>query len=818
MKKRMIMLLLAAVLVLSLAACGGGRGDEQDIDDTHFATYAYLPTHIELPDMDGWLQGMVVHGDRIFYYFLDHNSDDDMMDFNRLPEIGDFEDIDDVDGYNDSTDDIDNSTDSEALNDFDDEIDWDNWTPPAPDIVVMSVSAAGDDFQEIRIPAESGSMQVAGFHVTDEGHLAFLIVTNDWSEAGSSVSVDYLVYTMDGERVSERDLSHIVPAGVDWFSVDQAFFLADGRMALTSWAERGAILYLLDREGRTVGELEMDSAQGITELPGGRIVMTDWEQDGDNFFEVLRVVDFDAGEWDETYRISFGGARNLRPAGDYPFDFLMDDGVHLTGYNMETGQRSLILNWIEVGLASGWDYSVGFLDDGRIAVLTSTWTGTGGRRGGDGSWQTELMVLTRVPRAELPERTVLTLGGMWFSEEVRQAIVAFNRESQTAQIQVKDYSLYSTPDNWRAGANRFAMDLATGRGPDLVWMWMGDIAIDMGLLADLYTFIDADPVLNRSDFFPNILQAVETSGGSLPMLPNAFGVQTMIGMADTVGHIDSWTLADMLRFVDETDVPNVMGEWLTGENFIWQALAFDGGAFLDWDENRAHLDNADFIDLLEVAARLPAVRDDEMGQSWAGDEFTMMCRGEQLLNMTWLSHPDRFQEMTAALGEIVALGVPTADGGAHVISPREGLGINAASAHQDEAWAFVRRFLLPEATIGYWDFPVRLDLFNAMMEEAMTPLFWTADDPWREGEIGEARPHGHVWLDEGAVPFYAMTAEDAAALREIVETASIMGHFDEGVFEMVREELLPFFAGDRSAADTARILQNRVQTFMSERR
>jgi len=86
-------------------------------------------------------------------------------------------------------------------------------------------------------------------------------------------------------------------------------------------------------------------------------------------------------------------------------------------------------------------------------------------------------------------------------------------------------------------------------------------------------------------------------------------------------------------------------------------------------------------------------------------------------------------------------------------------------------------------------------------------------------EDEEEMPHFSVWVDDFThINVYAMTEAEAQSLRAIVESASLTGRFDEGVWEMVQEELLPFFAGDRSAADTARILQNRVQTFLNELR
>ena len=555
----------------------------------------------------------------------------------------------------------------------------------------------------------------------------------------------------------------------------------------------------------------------VTQLRDGSVVALDWEQEGDRTFDILRKIDFETGEFGETFQLTAPNVWNLYPAGNYPFDLLLDDGNHLFGYDLATGERTILLNWIEAGMAFGWNYHVGFLADGRISVLASDWVNRGGRGGrGSDEWSTELIVLTRIPRSELPERTVLTLGGTWFPDELRREVVAFNRESRTHQIQVVDYAMYSTQDDWRAGETRFIMDLATGRGPDIIVGHHGSALTDQGMLADLYPLLDADPLLDRSDFFSNILRAFEMPDGTLPLLSNAFGLQTMIGTAETAGDIQSWTLADLLALIDGRDATHthIMGEWLTGENFIVQALMV-GRDFIDWSERRVNLESEAFIDLLEVAARLPDAFPDGAG-GWANEEFSRMRSGEQLLYMSWLSTPGRYQEFVAALDEIVVLGIPTEEGGAHVIGPSYGFGISAGSDHQDAAWDFIRRFFLPDAVIE-WEFPLRIDKYEAQIAEAMTPMFWEEEDEWREGEVGEERPRLSVWLEDFTIDVFAMTEEEAAGLRAIIEDASLITRSDEGVWEIVQEELLAFFAGDRSAADTARILQNRIQTFLNER-
>ena len=399
-------------------------------------------------------------------------------------------------------------------------------------------------------------------------------------------------------------------------------------------------------------------------------------------------------------------------------------------------------------------------------------------------------------------------------------MAAFNRERQDVQIQVVEYWDGSWEEEaWTAAERRFATDLMSGRVPDIILVSrdMRDALIRQGLLADLYAFIDADPVLDRSDFFPNILGALEAPDGSLPTISYSFAIETMIGMADAVGEMPSWTFAEMLALIEQFNPQFILGEWTTAEMFLDMALQFSGQDFINWSENRANLDSEAFIQLLEISARLPHVLApwdfgdmDRMGDNISPE--MRMLRGEQLLTLIYLSRPCDYQMYVGLFGDdLVALGLPTQGGGAHLIHMFDGLAISANSPNQDAAWDFIRRFLLPD--IGQlWSFPLRLDLFDEQLAAARVP-FMVVDEDGNEVE----HPLGARGAGDFMVDLYALTDAEERGLRAIVENAHIMGHFDETVSEMVREETIPFFAGDRSAADTARILQNRIQTFLSER-
>lgn len=762
---------LALLLAALFTACGGARTDS-DTDGSELLTtdYVYVAEIIDLQTDAEQIQGSFAHSGRIYYWYTEWNHPADV----------------------------------------DEDFDWETFEPGPPNLIIESILPDGSDAQRTVIPAPTDSVNISALHITEAGHFAMILMSQERDGSGSRTSVLYSEFGRDGNTILTEELDGI-GSGADWFHIGSAVFAEEGIVILAS-ENHGNTAFVLDNNRRLIGQIDTNFSHILSQTADGRVVVFEQDFDGDSS---LRAVDFAAGDWGDTFAISASHIQNLYPAreGD-SFDVLVDDGINLIGYNLATGTRTGILNWIETGLAAGWGYHLGFLEDGRISVLHSGWDDA------RDDWHSELMLLTRASRSDMPERIVLDMAGVWLPQEIREQVVAFNRQSQTHRIDVQDYSAYLTGDGARGEFDftPLLMRLATD-APDIIWGVPAQFAaaIDQGLFADLYAHIDADAMLSRTDFFPNILGAMEAADGTLPMLVNNFSIQTLVGNADAVSGLNNWTLADMLALLRETDdanMPYVLGEWMTSERFLETVLLFAGGDFIDWDENRANLDTDEFRDLLEIAARLPHEWDGEMRRDDFVSHFTRMERGEQLLYMTHLWQATDYQVLTAGMDDVVALGLPTAAGGQHVVVPgHAALGISASSVHQDVAWDFVRIFLLPEADI-FWSFPLRIDLFDEMIEDEMTPQFWTDENG---NEIEQSK--GGWGFDGGlTIELYAMTAAEAAGLREIVENASLTQRRDAQVMEIVMEQVLPFFGGDATAADTARILQNRIQTYLHEQR
>jgi len=70
-------------------------------------------------------------------------------------------------------------------------------------------------------------------------------------------------------------------------------------------------------------------------------------------------------------------------------------------------------------------------------------------------------------------------------------------------------------------------------------------------------------------------------------------------------------------------------------------------------------------------------------------------------------------------------------------------------------------------------------------------------------------------FDPFSVP--PMTESDAELLRDIISNIGHKPIYGHPVANIVNEDVRAFFAGTRSAEDTARIIQSRVQIYLSER-
>lgn len=673
----------------------------------------------------------------------------------------------------------------------------------ASDAVIVTLNTDGSVHDEICVQMPDGLTQIEGLRITDDGLYELVATVKD---TNGNVIIIYGMYNQQGEEIKVQLLTDNVPQIEGYFRIEQAVFTDDGNIALLLWdsGERN-ILNLFDNEGQLLGQFIVESNQRVVRLKDGRVVVS--ERNGNTWS--LRELNFSTGTWDEAFRIDITNVQELFPVDtSQPLDFLVDDGNFLVGYMLETGVQTRLINLIEANITTGQEYFTGFLSNDRVFMMYTKPIITGGQV----SQSTSLFIFTNTHGVAIAEqRTSITIGGIWFSEEVRREIIDFNNENKDYKIELRDY--LDGADSWEAGEMRFYTDMITGRGPDII-VDAAHQLINPAYLLDLYPLIDGDISLNRSVFFQNILRTLETPDGRLPLISNAFTIQTMLAMRDNVTHLEPLTFDNLLLLLGDPNSPDIAGDYMSRENFLYNAISFSGNDFIDWDNNRAKLNSDAFIHMLEIASRLPERQE---GIIYFDDsDLSRLLSGEQLLHQYNLHDPDSYSIMQAlAKNSLATVGMPTSSGGQGIVIPREGIGINVSSLHKETAWDFIRRLLLPEGKV-FFGIPLHIDKYEERITELMTPILWEITIPAIGAVAGETIPR-ELMVDGETIYINAMTVEEAAAVRAIIDSVTMRRRFNNEIWMIVREDSQAFFAGIRTAADTARIMQSRVQTYLAER-
>ena len=810
-KKLIILILIICLITPSLISC---RKDQDDgVDDVlrdfilssdHIDAYAYLAHRTELQDVRLFERVSVqVHDGRIYYCyteFVEKESTEDGSD-----------------------DDINRSR---------------------PVIMLASITVHGDDFRFVEL-GESDGLNVLTFNISGDG----IITVFALEPVISAVSVDYILirieYDLNGRELKRDRYTDFLPEILNTRDILQTMILDSEHIAILIRNEQNNILHILNISIGSTAELKLKTqhfnSKSMVTFEGGGLLVLDEEKDADTgeVTAVLRELNFHTGDFGDVYHFYGSILSSIFPVyEDLPYDFLIADNSFLYGYSMTAGEQMKILNWQETGIVHSQgiaDIYVGAYSDGSFLVMNRTWSA--------GAREIMFYTLSPVSRDEMPEQTALTLGGMMISDEIRSAVIDFNRENRLYRIEIIDYFElvggnrygHNDPSIHQAGFERFSADLLAGKGPDIIidnLRWS-----DTDLYMDLYPFIDADNDLDRSAFIPSVLPGLEKADGTLPVIATTFSISTMVGTTETVGHIISWTPSAMLKLAEESNLEYPFDINISRWSFIWGQL-WVGSAFIDWETFTAKIDSDAFISILESSKHFPEGRS-SLWEIVSIERHLRLLRGESLVLREIFPSFRDYHFFTEVIGDdMIILGEPTSDGGKHFLAMGLPIGINASSQNADGAWEFLRTQLLSvvsgEDSTGITQyFPVLVSLFEEMISEAATPRYETNTDgsiktdddgiPVEIPHFVEMRSTHTASNDAGVfdldavIEVFAMSDSAASQLRNVVYTSTPYKiRFSETLSDMLSTDIDFYLEGARTAEDTARLMQNRVQRYLSE--
>jgi ABC-type glycerol-3-phosphate transport system substrate-binding protein len=648
-----------------------------------------------------------------------------------------------------------------------------------------------------------------------------------------------------------QELIKVSPDGTELYSIDLAA-LPDGEPSVISRLETddAGNVYLFDSSARfiyafdgAVGELkfiiketkdvyisDMSRSNDGTIIYAASKTAADPMQPSYYFttFE-MKTIDFARGA---SYGEPFKGAPErfivemLDGSGDYAFYF--HNGTILYGVKPDSMTEEPVMNFLNSDIQPTALGELISTVDGEFLMLKN-----------NGAARYVSRIVPN-PNATLGDKVLLKmLVSSLYDQAMVDAVLNFNKTSRTARIEIDSYEYDLT---------KLDLALIGQDPPDLFNIISGARKyFSKGVLADLNPLLDADPNISREDLFENVLEA-SSADGKLYSITPAFTVQTLAGAQSIFGDVTSITPEELLEMADKYPDAAIYSSFnsasagVTGQTaWIYQAVN-TFSKYVNWDTGEVSFDSPEFISQLKLSERMPpAASLSSMSdyEKFFYNYSTNIREGRQLLENVYIDNPRVARTLeTDLFGEPVSfVGTPTNEGSGNVIVAQKRLAISAKSKHPQEAWSFISSLLDENREYQYGGvyfinnrevkqeaLSLNKNVFERRAREEMKPL------TERDSSDGiviydylniQLAAYTVASLDEIDMTLpkyqnYALTEEEIDRVRSVIESADIFVDGDPTVNTILMEELEVFFAGAKTAEETAEIIQSRIALYVSE--
>ncbi|MBR2283456.1 MAG: extracellular solute-binding protein [Ruminococcus sp.] len=722
--------------------------------------------------------------------------------------------------------------------------------------VLISGSDATDNCMMIA-DSEFTSFTPVDFSIEEEGN-----VQTYWSAAASPDGVIYVLATVTD--YGDMELPDYDDPDFDWESFDYE--------ALEEAANTSYRLYSISEDGEILTEAEITGLDeykegdylylgGIYPFNGGK-VMVNASGSEDKYIlvntdgEISGEVDLGDTNWFYTYGYDRDNAFCFLAYGDNGMVIrtidpdtaqLTGDDIKLTGTELNgancfakgtgeyrayiSGSTSLyglkddgsvkeLINWIDSDMNGDYINGVFALEDGDFIVYQNDYTNN--TRG--------FFRLTKRDPSELENVQVITLGMMYADTNVTSVVTDFNKKNNGYRIKIQDYSKYNDWDDesekmLNSAESQLKLDIVSGNAPDMIYSYDASLMTQLaskGVFADLYDYLGTDGGVSKDELMPGILSICEFDGKLLGLSPT-FGVTTLAAKTKFADK-ENWTLDEFIDVANNLPDGMELFQYGTTKESFFSSLMYGALSFIDPQTATCTFDSPEFVKLLDFCNRFPDEEDeidwetasqDEMDAYW--NEKDAALRNDKAL-LQYLSFYDMRQYARCRYGDfgedITLVGYPSDSGSGAVISPNMCFSILSSAAEKEACWSFISSFFTEDYQNSgrLWAIPALKSAFEKKLDDAMEDPYWLDED----GKKQTYKDQYYIMDEPVDIP--NLSKEERDYIYDYIMNASgtNTNYFSEEVSNIINEEIQAFFKGDRSAQDTADLIQNRVSILVSE--
>lgn len=478
--------------------------------------------------------------------------------------------------------------------------------------------------------------------------------------------------------------------------------------------------------------------------------------------------------------------------------FLSEDGGTICYSDKASGSSEVLIRLMNCGVYDDDLEWMGALDGGQIVLYND-------------AAEPEIIILTKTPRSEIPDKKTITVGTFQSSRNLRRVAANFNRANDEYRVEVKAY-YESSLDSKIAFAGMdeaktaFHLDIASGKFPDVITLDYDDMCdyASAGLFEDLTPYYNSSSV----EVPESILEAY-TIDGSLDALPGALRLRTLVGKSADLDGAESWTLEEMIAFTEKNEGKKVFH--MDSGGMLESCLCFNLSRFVDWENYTCDFENETFYKLLAYCKDYY----NKEGKSYISTAGLTSFDDSYIVDEMCIDDPKFINALYQVYNTqgISFIGYP--GGGSVLEATWDGsYSICAKSQDKDGAWQFIEALMTSTST----DAAFIVDGFPA--DNASRELFLQKSMIVPEGAGGSfGRPHTHTFTSPGgfSIKFYIPNQAEIDLLKDLIDSAQVSGN-DAAILSIIEECSEMYFAGDAAVESAAEQIQGRVELYLNEKK
>ncbi|MBP3544417.1 MAG: extracellular solute-binding protein, partial [Lachnospiraceae bacterium] len=628
-----------------------------------------------------------------------------------------------------------------------------------------------------------------------------------------STSTSYLIVCdKDGQQAFKTNITEGLPEG-SYFWANLIVPSAEDTLFVMNYE----MIIEVDMNGTVVGQIETsDVTRDMYQVlfyKDGYPVIGVWNEDWTE--QKFCSVGIRKGEVVEELTLpgNFDNY-NVFEGGNSGYDLILTNQTGVYGFNVGDTEFTLVMDYINSDLATYSVRNVTFVDSEKFIATYNDII----------NYDNFVALFTHVAPENVPDRETLLLATYGTDNNRTQAVINFNQNNEKYRITVKDYSQYSTNEDWYAGITQLNNDIISGNIPDIIsCSEQLPIAnyVDKGILVDFYELMDEDETINREDYCENVFKAYEI-GGKLYELPTSFYIWTVNGKRSIFGDKTSLTWDEMDAYLAQYEGSTAFSE-MTKNDVLNNALRFSYSQLVDAETGECHFNSDMFKSILEFANTYPETINWEERYNepdyWTNYE-TQYIDNRTLLSQStiytvydaWMNGYYNFAEPTTPVG------YPNDYGVGSTVSAIYSYAISAKSPYQDGAWEFVKSFITPENQIederyDYWGLPILKEALEDSAKYIMEKPYYIDQDG------NKVEQEFTIWVKNEEMVIEPADEQEKQRWIDFILSVETKGSSDyQDALEIISEDAAGYFSGDKTVEAVMEVIQSRMNIFISEGR